>query len=106
VSSLLGFNLGIELAQLLVVALMMPSLYVLSQTRAYGVMRPALGRFGLILSAAWLLERTTLVGSDPFAAVSTTAIEHPFTVAGAFALVAVCARYVAIPRSSTGTVPS
>ena len=46
VSSLLGFNLGIELTQLLVVALMMPSLYVLSQTRAYGVLRPALALVG------------------------------------------------------------
>jgi HupE / UreJ protein len=100
VTSLLGFNLGIELTQLLVVALMMPSLYVLSQTRAYGVLRPGLALFGLVLAAAWLLERTTLIGSDPFAAVSTAAIDHPFTVAGVFALVAVCARYLATwPRS-------
>ena len=107
VSSLLGFNLGIELTQLLVVALMMPSLYVLSQTRAYDVLRPALGLFGLVLSGAWLLERTTLIGSDPFAAVSTAAVDHPFTVAGGFALVALCARYLAVPRqASTGAVPS
>ena len=107
VSSLLGFNLGIELTQLLVVALMMPSLYVLSQTRAYDVLRPALGLFGLVLSGAWLLERTTLIGSDPFAAVSTAAVDHPFTVAGAVALVALCARYLAVPRqASTGAVPS
>jgi len=92
VSSLLGFNLGIELTQLLVVALMMPSLYVLSQTLAYGVLRPALALLGLVLSAAWLLERTMLIGSDPLAAFSTTAIDHPFSVAGAFALVALCAR--------------
>lgn len=92
VSSLLGFNLGIELTQLLVVALMMPSLYVLSRTRAYGLLRPALALVGLVLSAAWLLERTTLIGSDPFAAVSTAAVDQPFTVAGALALVALCAR--------------
>jgi hypothetical protein len=106
VSSLLGFNLGIELTQLLVVALMMPSLYVLSQTRAYGVLRPALALFGLVLSAAWLLERTTLISSDPFAAVSTAAIDHPFAVAGALALVALCARYLAIPRPGARPVPS
>lgn len=91
-SSLLGFNLGIELTQLLVVALVMPSLYVLSQTRAYTALRTALAVLGLVLSAAWLLERTTLLGSDPLAAVSTAAVEHPFAVAGALALVALCAR--------------
>jgi hypothetical protein len=106
VSSLLGFTIGIELTQLLVVALMMPSLYVLSQTRAYGVLRPALALVGLALSAAWLLERTEVIGSDPFAAVSTAAIDHPFTVAGALALLALCARYLTIPRPPTGAVPS
>ncbi|MEU9286609.1 HupE/UreJ family protein [Streptomyces sp. NPDC048275] len=44
VTTLLGFNLGIELTQLLVVALLMPSLLVLAQTAVYPAFRigPAL----------------------------------------------------------------
>jgi hypothetical protein len=101
VFSLLGFNLGIELTQLLVVTLMMPSLYALSQTRAYDVLRPALAVCGLVLSGAWLLERTTLIGSDPFAAVTTAAVDHPFTVAAAFALLALCS-LISPTRTGTG----
>ena len=102
-SSLLGFNLGIEATQLLVVALMMPSLYVLSQTAAYGPLRVAVALSGLALSGAWLLERTTLIGSDPFAPFSEALVAHPFTVAAGFALLAAAARYLPSPgRHSTG----
>ena len=97
-SSLLGFNLGIELTQLLVVALMMPSLYVLSRTAAYGAVRTVLAMTGIVLSGAWLLERTTLVAGDPFAPVSTALVEHPFAVAAVFALAAAVARYAPTAR--------
>jgi HupE / UreJ protein len=87
-SSLLGFNLGIEATQLLVVALMMPSLYVLSRTAAYGAVRVGVALLGLTLSAGWLLERTTLIGADPFEPISTVLVEQPLTVAAGFALLA------------------
>lgn len=91
VSSLFGFNLGIEITQLLVVALMMPSLYVLSRTRIYPAVRIGGGLFGAVLSSAWLLDRTSLIGSDPFESLSTALVEHPFTVAASFAVLAAVA---------------
>ncbi|NML66172.1 HupE/UreJ family protein [Hymenobacter sp. RP-2-7] len=57
--SILGFNVGIELMQLLVVALTVPWLLLLSQTPAY----PAVRRGGAVLAGAaalaWLAERLT-----------------------------------------------
>jgi hypothetical protein len=41
----------------------------------------------------WLLERTGLIGADPFASVSNALIDHRFTVAAAFALLAALAHY-------------
>jgi HupE / UreJ protein len=104
VSSLLGFNLGIELTQLLVVALMMPSLYVLSRTGLYPALRVSIALAGVVLSAAWLLERTTLIADDPFAPVSAALIVHPFALAAAFALLAALARHLSVPRTTTGAM--
>jgi HupE/UreJ protein len=105
VSSLLGFNLGIELTQLLVVALVMPSLYLLSRTPAlYGVVRVGIAVFGLVLSGAWLLERTTVIGGDPFAGVSGALIDHPFTVVAALALFAAITSSIPVKRLNTGAI--
>jgi Domain of unknown function (DUF3846) len=53
------FNLGIELTQLIVVALIMPSLMLLSRTQLYSPIRTAVASLGIVLAAAWLAERTT-----------------------------------------------
>jgi HupE / UreJ protein len=104
ITSLLGFNLGIEITQLLVVALMMPSLYILSRTALYPAIRIGVASVGLVLSGAWLLERTTVLPGDPFVAVSDAMIAHPLAVAAAFALVAALAQY--LPISRLRTVPT
>jgi hypothetical protein len=70
----------------------MPSLYVLSRTGAYGAMRVALALTGLVLSGAWLLDRTSLIASDPFDAVTNALVAHPLTVAAALAATALVAR--------------
>jgi hypothetical protein len=101
VSSLLGFNLGIELTQLLVVALMMPSLYLLSRTGLYTPIRTGAVLFGVVLSSGWLLDRTGILAADPFAAVSTAVVDHPFAVPAAFALLAGAALLRRIPRPTT-----
>jgi HupE/UreJ protein len=93
-SSLLGFSLGVEATQLLVVALMMPSLYALSRSAAYAAVRVPAAFLAIVLAGAWLLERATLVGSDPFAPVSTAATAHPFGVAALIALLAAATRYL------------
>jgi hypothetical protein len=55
---------------------------VLSRTRIYPAVRIALASLGIVLAAAWLAERTTLITSNPLAAVSELLVAHPFVVAG------------------------
>ena len=88
VTELLGFNLGIELTQLMVVALLMPSLLVLSRTRLYPAARITLAGIGIVLAAAWLAERTTLLPSNPLNPLSDTLVQHPFVIAAALATAA------------------
>ncbi|MFI1927522.1 MULTISPECIES: HupE/UreJ family protein [unclassified Streptomyces] len=92
VTTLLGFNLGIELTQLLVVALIMPSLLVLSRTSVYPAFRVAVAVIGLVFSVSWMLERATLTAGDPFEGAQTWLVGHPLLVAGAVATLAVAAR--------------
>jgi hypothetical protein len=96
VVDLLGFNLGIELTQLLVVTLLMPSLMVLSRTRAYPGVRMALAFAGAVLAAAWLVERTTLIATNPLNGVADVLTTHPFAIAGGLAVGAVASW--AVPR--------
>ncbi len=91
VTELLGFNLGIELAQLIVVALIMPSLMVLGRTPLYPAVRTTLAGAGIVLAAAWLAERRTLIAVDPLEPVSTTLVAHPFLAAAILAGVAATA---------------
>jgi HupE / UreJ protein len=85
VTELLGFNVGIELAQLIVVALMMPSLMLLSRTRLYPTVRITLASGGMVLAAAWLAERTTLISNNPLDGMAEGLVAHPFVVAAAVA---------------------
>jgi hypothetical protein len=92
VTTLLGFNLGIELTQLLVVALMMPSLLVLAHTPHYPAFRLGVAVVGLVFSVSWMLERATLTSGDPFEGTQTWLVGHPLLVAGTVATLAVAAR--------------
>jgi hypothetical protein len=109
VTELLGFNVGIELTQLLVVALVMPSLMVLSRTRAYPVVRIAVAGFGIVLAGAWLLERTALISTNPLEPVPDALVAHPFVAVAVLALVAASVRSVPgwrAPPQSTDRVDS
>lgn len=55
--SILGFNLGIELMQLLVIGLTVPWLLLLSRTPTYRVLRPAGAGLAGLAALAWLAER-------------------------------------------------
>ena len=57
VSGILSFNFGIETMQLLSVALVLPSLLVMSRTSAYFAFRIAGAVFACIVSAMWIAER-------------------------------------------------
>jgi hypothetical protein len=55
--SLLGFNLGIELMQLAVVAVALPCLLVLGRSPGHRALRVAGGGLGVAAAVAWLVER-------------------------------------------------
>jgi hypothetical protein len=55
--SLLGFNLGIEAMQLLVIAAILPPLIVLSTTRGFSTLRIAGATFAAVCSLGWIAER-------------------------------------------------
>ena len=57
VSSVLGFNLGIEAFQLLVILTAMPALVLLARSRVYGPVRVAGAALTGIAAAAWFGER-------------------------------------------------
>ncbi|HEX4773275.1 MAG TPA: HupE/UreJ family protein [Bryobacteraceae bacterium] len=56
-SGILGFNLGIETMQLVVVAAILPSLMLLSRTRAYPVLRIGGALFAGVAASGWIAER-------------------------------------------------
>jgi hypothetical protein len=68
--------------------MIMPSLLALSRTQLYPAARIALAGFGIVLAAAWLAERTTLIPADPLERVSTMLVAHPFIVAATLACLA------------------
>jgi hypothetical protein len=57
VAGILSFNLGIETMQLLVVAAILPSLMLMSRTRAFPALRIAGGVFAGAASTGWVVER-------------------------------------------------
>lgn len=91
VTALLGFNVGIELTQLVVVVLVMPSLMLLSRTRAYGFLRICLAAVAILLAGSWFAERTTLVAANPLEGVSAALVDHPFVLAASLAVVSLLA---------------
>lgn len=55
--SILGFNLGIELMQLFVIAITVPWLIVLSRKEVYACVRIAGAVFAAVAALAWMLQR-------------------------------------------------
>lgn len=86
--SILGFNLGIEAMQLFVVLLIMPSLVLLSRTRAYPVLRASGAAFAAIAACGWVGERA-LGLRDPVAPVVDAVFAHGRGLAALLAIVAV-----------------
>ena len=88
VTTLLGFNLGIELTQLLVVALVMPSLILLSTTIYYSAVRTAAAALGAVLAGGWLAQRSGLIPANPLEPLSDVLVEHPLVLASTLAVAA------------------
>ncbi|MGY1696708.1 HupE/UreJ family protein [Geodermatophilus sp. SYSU D00814] len=90
VPALLAFNVGVELAQLLTVAVVFPSLYLVSRTRWYPALRLAGAALALAAALGWALDRLGVL-TDPLTGAEEAVIAHPWTVVAGLALVAVCA---------------
>nr|WP_244957092.1 HupE/UreJ family protein [Candidatus Frankia nodulisporulans] len=88
-TTLLGFNLGIEITQLVVVALVMPSLIVISRTVVYPALRIAIASLGAVLATAWFAQRSGLMSGNPLEPVGELLVEHPLILAAGLAVVAV-----------------
>ena len=90
VPALLAFNVGVELAQLTVVLLVFPSVYVLSRTRHYSPVRVGVALTAVAVAGGWVLER---VGgpTSPFAGLEAAAMDRPWIVVLGAALLAVVA---------------
>ncbi|MDO7850640.1 HupE/UreJ family protein [Hymenobacter convexus] len=86
--SILGFNIGIELMQLFVIALTVPWLLLLSQTPSYPAVRMAGAVAAAMAALAWVVERLTSQPNPLTALVARLAQHAPWLLA-ALAVVAV-----------------
>jgi hypothetical protein len=80
----------------------MPSLLVLSRTSVYPAVRVTIAGVGVVLAAAWLAERTTLISVNPLEPISAALVAHPFAVVAALALTAAVVRSVPRLRVPSG----
>jgi len=87
-ASILGFNLGIESMQLIVVAATMPSLVLLSRTFAYPMLRIGGALFAGFASVGWIAERLLGV-NNPVDVVVDSAAHHAAWIAGALFLISI-----------------
>jgi hypothetical protein len=81
VVGILGFNLGIETMQVIVVAAAMPSLVLLSRTRGYSVLRVGGALFAGFASVGWIAERLLDVHTSVDIVVNGVA-HHAVWIAG------------------------
>ena len=88
--SILAFNVGIEAMQLVVIAAAMPSIILLSQTRAYSWLRVGGAVFAGVASLGWIANR--LLGMHtPVDALVDRVARHGAWIAGAmFAISLLC----------------
>jgi hypothetical protein len=93
-TSLLGFNLGIELTQLLVVALVMPSLWLLSTTSHYPKVRVGVGAAAMVAAGLWMLDRVGAISTSPLDPAINAIIARPFIAAAVIALVAAAVHHL------------
>jgi hypothetical protein len=88
VVSILGFNLGIETMQLLVISAAMPSFVLLSRTPAYFLLRIGGALFAIAASAGWMAERLFNVHS-PLDSVVDSIAHHALWIAPVLFLMSV-----------------
>jgi hypothetical protein len=93
VAGILGFNLGIETMQLIVVAAIMPSLVLMSRTSAYQFLRIGGALFAGFASLGWIAERLLGVHTSVDLLVNGVAHRGAWIAVGLFLVSIVCWRY-------------
>ena len=91
-ANVFAFNVGIEAMQLVVVAAILPSLLLLSSTRAYSWFRIGGACFAAIASAGWIAERLLNVGGPVDFVVDALAHRAVWLAGGLFAISTLCWR--------------
>lgn len=89
-ASILSFNLGIETMQLVVVAATMPSLVLISRTRAYPMLRTGGALFAGFAAAGWVVERLLGLRSSVDVVVGGIARHGVWIAGGLCVMSAVC----------------
>jgi hypothetical protein len=100
-ASLLGFNLGIEAAQLVVISVTFPALWFLSQTPAYRAVRVVGASVALVASGAWIVERLD-VAANPFSSIENATVDHLGLIGMLLATVAGVTWFVTAARRPNG----
>jgi hypothetical protein len=90
VGNLLAFNVGIETMQLIVVAATLPSLVLLSRTRAYSFLRIGGALFAGMASAGWIAERLLGIHTSVDTVVDMVAHRAIWVAVGLFAMSLAC----------------
>lgn len=80
--TILGFNLGIELVQLLVVAAVAPSLLLIARTPAYSALRTAGALFAGVAAIAWVAERVSGMGNPVAEGMDALLTHGPWLIGG------------------------
>ena len=98
VAGILAFNLGIETMQMLVVALILPSLLLMSRTTAYPILRIGGAVFAGVASLAWIIERTFNVDTRVDSVVDALA-RHALVLAVALFVISLASKLLLAPSA-------
>jgi hypothetical protein len=101
-ASILGFNIGIELMQLAVIALTLPWLMVLSLTPAHRYVRSGGASLAAVAACGWIWNRVTGQANVIERAMELTAEFAPLAIV-ALALIAIPAYWRTSQSSLEGT---
>jgi len=101
VAGILAFNVGIETMQMLVVAAILPSLMLMSRTRAYPVLRIGGAVFAGAASAGWIVQRLFDVDAKVDMIVNAFARHSPLIAVNLF-LVSLACRLLLISAQRAG----
>ena len=104
-ATILGFNLGIEVMQLTVVALIIPSLILLARTPFYSPLRVGGALFAALAALGWMGERA-LALRNPLEPVVTALAHHPVALVAGLAATAMLATMWRELRKSPSAISS